>query len=119
MLSWDDLEALSVELSNKAEDLVPQVVDLNSQLGKLQSSLSDSVTLLAQSLSMRKQEAQAAQAAVKSALHRSTWWQRGALTVAGAFGGYVGWKWPGCGYGAAAGLAIDAVLEVISFKVKL
>ena len=120
MPSWDDLEAASVELSNRASDLVPQVVDLNSQLGKLQSSLSDSVTLLAQSLAMRKQEALAAQVAVKSALNRSLWWQRSGLVVAGAFGGYLANKWPGSGWGAAAGLVVDAGLEVLgSIRIKL
>jgi hypothetical protein len=120
MPSWDDLEAASAELSSKASDLVPQVVDLNSQLGKLQSSLLDCTTLLAQSLSMRKQEALAAQGAVKSALNRSLWWQRSALVVGGAFAGYLAYKWPGSGYGAAAGAAIDAVLEISgAIRIKL
>jgi 16S rRNA G1207 methylase RsmC len=117
MLSWDDLDQASAALSQKASDLVPQVVDLNSQLGKLQSSLLDSTTLLAQSLAMRKQEALAAQAAVKTALNKSLWYQRTAFTVVGAFSGYLINKWPGSAIGAASGLAIDGGLELfrISF----
>ena len=121
MPSWDDLEAASVELSNRASDLVPQVVDLNSQLGKLQSSLSDSVTLLAQSLAMRKQEALAAQVAVKSALNRSLWWQRLGLVATGALGGYIIYtKAPGALYGAAVGALVDAGAEILgSIRIKL
>lgn len=120
MPSWDDLDSLSAQLSAKASDLVPQVVDLNSQLGQLQSSLLDSTTLLAQSLAMRKQEALAAQAQVKSALNRSLWWQRSGLVVAGAFAGYLANKWPGSGWGAAAGLVVDAGLEILgSIRIRL
>lgn len=118
MPSWDSLEQASGTLSQLVSDLVPQVVDLNSQLGKLQSSLLDSTTLLAQSLAMRKQEALAAQGAIKSALNRSLWWQRASLVVAGGFAGYLVNQWTGGAYGAVAGIALDAVLE-ISFRVRL
>jgi hypothetical protein len=120
MPSWDSLEAASVELSNRASDLVPQVVDLNSQLGKLQSSLSDSVTLLAQSLAMRKQEALAAQAAVQAARNSGLWWQRVTLVTAGAFAGYLIDKWPGAAIGAGSGAIVDAGMEVVaSIRIKL
>ena len=114
MLSWDDLEQASATLSQKANDLVPQVVDLNSQLGQLQSSLQDSTMLLAQSLAMRKQEALAAQGAVKSALNRSLWWQRLGLVATGALGGYIIYtKAPGALYGAAVGALVDAGAEIL------
>ena len=119
-LSWQDLEALSAELSNKANDLVPRVVDLNSQLGQLQSSLTLSTTLLAQSLDLRKQEDQKAQAAVKAALNRSAWFQRGLFVVAGGFAGYLIKGWEGAAYGAGAGVLSDAALEIaLSIKIKL
>ena len=121
MLSWDDLEQASATLSQKANDLVPQVVDLNSQLGQLQSSLQDSTMLLAQSLAMRKQEALAAQGAVKSALNRSLWWQRLGLVATGALGGYIIYtKAPGALYGAAVGALVDAGAEILgSIRIKL
>ena len=116
MMSWDDLEQASAALSQKANDLVPQVVDLNSQLGQLQSSLQASTTLLAQSLDMRKQEALAAQGAVKSALNRGTWYQRVTFVTLGAFAGYLANKWPGAGEGAIAGLALDGGLELLKIS---
>jgi hypothetical protein len=121
MPSWDSLEAASAELSQRANDLVPQVVDLNSQLGQLQSSLTDSTTLLAQSLAMRKLEAQAAQGAVRAALNRSLWWQRLGLVATGALGGYIIYtKAPGALYGAAVGALVDAGAEILgSIRIKL
>ena len=116
MMSWDDLEQASQVLSQKANDLVPQVVDLNSQLGQLQSSLAGCTTLLAQSLAMRKQEALAAQAAVKSALNKGLWYQRALFTVGGAFLGYLVDKWPGAAIGAGSGLFLDGGLEL--FKIR-
>jgi hypothetical protein len=119
MLSWDDLVKASEELSNKAAEL-PNLAadsrilseDLRAQVGKLQSSLSDSVTLLQQSLDMRKSEAEAAGKSVKAALNRSYWWQRSALVLGGGFVGYVVDGWRGAAYGAGAGAATDAVLEI-------
>ena len=120
MPSWDDLDNLSATLSQKASDLVPQVVDLNSQLGQLQSSLLDSTTLLAQSLAMRKQEALAAQDSIKSALNRSLWWQRACLVLAGAGIGYAVDKWPGAAIGAGSGAVVDAGLEIsAAIRIKL
>jgi len=120
MLSWDDLERLSGELSSKANDLIPQVVDLNSQLGKLQSSLLASTTLLSQSLDMRKSEAQAAGKAVKAALNRSNWWMRAAFVFTGAGVGYVIDGWKGAAYGASVGVVADAGVEIaVSFHLRL
>ena len=120
MMSWDDLEALSGQLSAKANDLLNQAQDLNQQLAQLQSSLTESTTLLAQSLAMRKQEALAAQAQVRSALNRSLWWQRGALVAGGGFIGYVAGGWRGAAIGAASGAAADATLEIaFAIKVKI
>ena len=120
MPSWDSLEQASGQLSQLANDLVPQVVDLNSQLGKLQSSLLDSTTLLAQPLAMRKQEALAAQDSIKAALNRSLWWQRLGLVSAGGFIGYVAGGWKGAAIGAGAGAAADAGLEIaLAVRIKL
>ena len=117
MPSWDDLDNLSATLSQKASDLVPQVVDLNSQLGKLQSSLLDSTTALTQSLSMRKQETLAAQTAIRAALGKQTWAQRALFAVGGAFIGYLADGWTGAAWGAGAGLVADTGLEL--FKIRL
>ena len=120
MPSWDDLDNLSATLSQKASDLVPQVVDLNSQLGQLQRSLLDSTTAFQQSLSMRKQEALAAQAAIRAALNRSLWWQRACLVLAGAGIGYAVDKWPGAAIGAGSGAVVDAGLEIsAAIRIKL
>ena len=121
MPSWDDLEAASGELSQKANDLVSQAVDLNSQLAQLQSSLLESTTLLAQSLAMRKQEALAAQATFQAARNSGLWWQRIGLVASGVAAGYIIYpKAPGALYGAATGALVDVGLEVSGlFRIKL
>ncbi len=120
MMSWDDLEALSGQLSAKANDLLNQAQDLNQQLAQLQSSLTESTTLLAQSLAMRKQEALAAQAQVRSALNRSLWWQRSALVVGGGFVGYLVDGWKGAAIGTAGGAVADSGLEIaFAIRIKL
>ena len=126
MPSWDSLEQASAELSSKAaelpnlaEDSRTQSEDLKAQAVKLQSLLTDSTTLLARSLDMRKQEAQAAQVAIKSSLNRSDWWQRFALVAGGALTGSLIDKAPGALYGAGAGALVDLVLEVSGlFRIK-
>ena len=66
---------------------------------------------------MRKQEAAAAQAAIKTALNRSLWWQRGLFTIAGGFIGYLVKGWPSAAIGAGSGLAIDAGLEIFRIQI--
>jgi hypothetical protein len=66
---------------------------------------------------MRKQEALAAQEAVKAAYNRSLWWRRACFLLAGAGVGYAVDTWKGAGLGAAAGLALDGGLEI--FKIRL
>jgi hypothetical protein len=61
---------------------------------------------------LKLQEATAASQAIRAAQNSGLWWQRGACVAAGAFAGYLVDKWPGSGWGAAAGLVVDAGLEV-------
>ena len=114
------LSALLDQLSQKVTDLQSQVQTLNQQLGQLRSSLMASETALELSKKLRLQEATAASQAIQAAQNKGTWYQRVTFVTLGAFAGYLAYKWPGSGYGAAAGAAIDAVLEISgAIRIKL